>query len=45
MCLVYSLYIPLLTERDNSAGQGYKHPAPPEQGPEQQKQDFSGEAG
>jgi len=29
-----SLYIPLLTERDNSVGEGYKHRAPPEQGPE-----------
>jgi len=26
-------YIPLLTERDNSVDEGYKHRAPPEQGP------------
>ena len=26
------MYIPLLTERDISIGQGYKHLAPPEQG-------------
>jgi len=42
--LVYSHYIPLLMERDNSVGEGYKHRAPPEQGPEQQKQEFSGKA-
>jgi len=33
----YSLYIPLLTERDNSVGEGYKHVAPPEQGPDNNK--------
>jgi len=32
-------YIPLLTERDHSVGEGYKHRAPPEQEPEQQKQE------
>ena len=32
MCFACSLYMPLLTERDNSVDQGYKHLAPPEQG-------------
>ena len=29
---------------DNSVGEGYKHRAPPEQGPKQQNRSFSGKA-
>ena len=32
MCFGVFTLIPLLTERDNSVGDGYKHRAPPEQG-------------
>jgi cytochrome c oxidase cbb3-type subunit 3 len=31
ICSAASRYVPLLTERVNQTGQGYKHPAPPEQ--------------
>jgi len=41
MCLGVFTYIRLLTERDNSVGEGYTHRAPPEQGhPNNKKQDF-----
>src|SRR5829696_4744731 len=42
MCFACSLYIPLLTERNHAAGQGYKHLAPPEQGTSGTKENFSG---
>ena len=44
MCFRWSLYVPLLTERNNLVGQGYKHFAPPEQGPPKDETDFWGKA-